>query len=123
MALAGFVVVLVVLILVVAVVTAVGGTRSAKAGDTGTATVEGPTVEYLVPDGQDPVAVISHLRQAGYAAHPSEPSVQPAVVVVCPPEGRDELRRTIATAPVSVVDDPSGRGVHRTPSQVRFTDE
>jgi hypothetical protein len=120
-ALAGAVVLVVVVLLIIVLATTLGGARSAKAGDTGTETVDGPTVEYRVPDGQDPVAVISRLRQEGYDARPVEPAVHPTVVVICPPDGRDDLRRAIATAPMSSVEDPHGGAL--SPQQVRFTDE
>ncbi len=120
MALAGTVILIVVVLLVAVVLTATAGARSAKAGDTGTAEVQGPTVAYRVPEGQDPVAVVTHLRQSGYDAELGDPPAPPTVVVVCPPEGRDELRRAIATAPLAVDDSPSNDAV---PAQVRFTDE
>lgn len=121
MALAGIVAFVVIVLVVVVLTTTLGGTRSAKAGDTGTETVEGPTVEYRVPDGQDPVAVVSRLRQAGYEARPAEPADHPTVVVVCPADQRDELRRVIASAPMSSVEDPHGGAL--SPDAVRFADE
>jgi hypothetical protein len=120
-ALAGAVVLLVVVLVVVVVATTLGGARSAKAGDTGTTTVEGPTVEYRVPEGQDPVAIISRLRQAGYDAMPAESALDPTVVVVCPPDRREELRRVIASTPMSSVEDPHEGGT--SPHRVRFVDE
>lgn len=128
MALAGVVVIVLAVLLVVALAVTFGGARSAKSGDSahGSA-VAGPTVEYRVPRGQDPVAVVSRLRQAGYDARPSEPAsqptppTQPTVVVVCPRDERDELRRAIATAPMSSVEDPHGGVVQW--HEVHFTDE
>ena len=123
MALAGVVVLVVAALLVVVGVTAAAGARSARAGSAETDEVHGPTATYRVPDGQDPVAVLAHLRDSGFEAHAADPGdpLGPQVVVVpCRTDDRDRLRSAIASAPTSASDHTaSGTPAH----QVRFTDE
>ena len=76
-----------------------------------------------MPEGQDPVAVLAHLREAGYdayAADPGDPLGPQAVVVACRPDDRDRLRSTIASAPTSVSDRTSSA---TSPHEVHFADE
>ena len=123
MALAGVVVLVVVVLVVAVVLTATAGARSAKAGSLDAGGPEGPTVTYHVPDGQDPVAVLAHLREQGWdthAADPGDPLGPQAVVVACAAGRRDDLRAAIASAPSSVSGDASSGP---TPEAVRFGDE
>lgn len=57
--------------------------RSASSGtvDPYTELEQGPHVRYRVPDGQDPVVVLSRLREAGYTAVPDQGSYEQSVVI------------------------------------------
>lgn len=125
MALAAFVVLIALAIALFVVFALASGARSAKTGAEDVAPAEaldGPVVTYEVPEGQDPVALLTTLRQAGYEAQPGHPPTPPVVHVACRPGDREELRRTIASAPANIEGDSAERaGVATRP--VRFTDE
>ena len=122
MALAGAIVLFAVVLALAVVFFTAGTARSAKEGGTELVEVEGPTATYRVPECQDPVALVSALHRAGYDARQGEPPTPPLIHVVCPPEGRDELRRAIQQAPVNLDGDTSERTGAAT-GPVRFTDE
>jgi len=74
------------------------------------------TLRYLVPEGHDPVPIVTALQREGYDAV----SEGQEVVVPCrtdPERERARVRAVIAAAPLNLEGDPaSGR-------EVRFTDE
>lgn len=80
-----------------------------------------PTLEYLVPTGQDPVVVLAALERAGYAATVDPRHAHQHVLVACP-EGvehqREEVRAVIESASVTAPEDGVPMSV-----DVRFTDE
>ena len=85
-------------------------------------TLEGPAVlRYRVPVGQDPAAVISTLRQAGYDVAREQAPTRIQEIVVTDPTGagldRSAVRATIARAPIDLGGAPAP--AHR----VVFTDE
>jgi hypothetical protein len=86
-----------------------------------------PTVRYEVPNGQDPAAVLTELRQAGYdASADSEPGPSSPILIIGSTNGgapdRERLRVLLARASVNV--DPSvDSDSEVTRSSVRFMDE
>jgi hypothetical protein len=123
----GIVVASVVGILVIALVAYIafvvlGARASAAAGHTDP--VDAPGVEVLrydVPDGQDPVVVVSALRKAGY--DPATDLVEGSTVVVVPCPGgasreRDRVREVIAGASETTLEGPEFD-----PGRVTFEDE
>ncbi len=77
-------------------------------------------LRYRVPEGQDPVAVVTALRQAGFqVAQDSSASYGGEVLVTgAGAAQREEVRRVIAQdAALNLEDDPTGS------ARVRFSDE
>ncbi len=97
------------------------GVRSAKAGSVEQPAPEGPTVTYRVPEGHDPIALVTALQRQGYDARAGDPPTPPTVVVACAPGEREDLRRAIAEAPVNLEGDSAEATGAATP--VRFADE
>ena len=65
-----------------------------------------PTLEYSVPTGQDPVAILAVLERAGYTAGIDSHGAHQVVMVKCPdgPDGdRTKVRRLIKSAHVGAV--------------------
>jgi hypothetical protein len=80
-----------------------------------------PTLEYTVPEGQDPAAVLLALENDGYVAT-TDPTDTLLVRVHCPAgldRERARVRAVIETVGVTAID--SGVPVHDGP--VRFRDE
>jgi hypothetical protein len=80
-----------------------------------------PSLEYVVPDGQDPVVVLTALSADGYTAT-TDPAAPNLVHIACPAgldRERPRVRATIQHAGVTAVD----TGVPFEPDQVRFVDE
>ena len=85
---------------------------------TAAGTPDADTLHYRVPEGQDPVAVVTALRLAGFEAEQDATSTYGGQVVVTGAGGRrDDVRRAIADAGLNLESDPSGA------SGVRFADE
>jgi hypothetical protein len=113
------------LILAVLLVVAVIGTRGwmarrlAAADDL--ARPEAPTLDYVVPAGQDPVVVITALTSEGYAAT-ADPADVHLIHISCP-SGEDRerarARATIEAVHTTAIDS----GVAFDPGPVRFVDE
>lgn len=86
-----------------------------------------PTVRYEVPAGQDPAAVLTQLRQAGYdVSADSEPGPSSPILIIGTDSGgppdRERLRAVLAHASVNV--DPAyDSETELTRSDVRFLDE
>jgi len=80
-----------------------------------------PTLEYLVPEGQDPAVLIAGLARAGFTALSDPTHPHQRVLIECP-EGvdqqRGEVRSAIESANVTTPED----GV-AVPTPVRFSDE
>ena len=80
-----------------------------------------PTLEYVVPTGEDPAIVLAALERAGYTAGVDSRGTHQVVLVKCP-DGRDvsraAVRSVIATAGTS-----TPRQEVRTRPDVRFRDE
>lgn len=98
--------------------------RSASSGtvDPYTELEQGPHVRYRVPDGQDPVVVLSRLREAGYTAVPDQGSYEQSVVIGLledTAQARDTLRRLVAEARATNVEGPPALD----PTPVRFVGE
>lgn len=75
-------------------------------------------VTYEVPPGQDPVAVLTALGEAGLHAEPEAGSAHQRLLIDAPTvEAREQAREAIAEAPLNTQGDPA-------PDQpVVFTDE
>jgi hypothetical protein len=85
-----------------------------------------PTLRYEVPPGQDPAAVLTELRRAGYdASADSEPGPSSPVVIIGTTTGgapdREQLRATLERMDVINVDPEADVVMDRPP--VRFLDE
>jgi hypothetical protein len=86
-----------------------------------------PTVRYAVPAGQDPAAVLTELRQAGFdASADSEPGPSSPILIIGSTGGgepdRERLRVLLAAASVNIdpaIDSDSDVARH----SVRFLDE
>lgn len=80
-----------------------------------------PTLDYEVPEGQDPAVLMVALRQEGYQATAVDAGRHQHLLVPCP-EGaereRARVRAVLQSATVSALDD----GVPLR-QEVRFTDE
>jgi len=79
-----------------------------------------PTLEYVVPTGQDPVGILAALERAGYTAAVDSHGTHQLVLVACP-DGRDthrdQVRSLVASATVVA---PGGTPP---PGGVHFRDE
>jgi hypothetical protein len=85
-----------------------------------------PTLRYQVPPGQDPAAVLTELRRAGYdASADSEPGPSSPVVIVGTTSGgapdREQLRATLERMDLVNVDPEADVAMDRPP--VHFMDE
>lgn len=80
-----------------------------------------PTLDYVVPPGQDPVVLLTALSTEGYTA--TADPVQTQLLHISCPAGPDRdrahVRATIATVRSTALD----TGAPMDPGQVRFTDE
>ncbi len=78
-----------------------------------------PTLEYVVPDGQDPIVVIAALKHAGLETTRDSDAGEQRLLIACT-EGvsRERVRAAIETADRTAIQD--GAPMHR---QVRFADE
>jgi hypothetical protein len=76
------------------------------------------TLHYRAPEGQDRVAVITALTQAGYDADPDRTDHQ-LIHVPCPDGDRDRVREVIASVRTTALD----AGVPMEPGTIRFSDE
>jgi hypothetical protein len=82
--------------------------------------VRTPTLEYVVPNGLDPVVVLAALERAGFTAGVDAHGVHQVVMVKCPggPDGsRATVRAVIESATASSEDGVTMR------TEVRFRDE
>jgi len=80
-----------------------------------------PTLEYVVPTGEDPVVVLAALERAGYTAGVDSHGAQ-QVVLIKVPEGV-ERSRTKVRAVIEYAGAPAPAADWRTHSDVRFRDE
>lgn len=97
-------------------------TASAGAVDPHAEVLERPHVRYRVPEGQDPVVVLTQVREAGYNAVPAPEDRGGEVVVALledTPQARDALRRVIGGARATNVDGPEVMN----PGPIRFEGE
>ena len=80
-----------------------------------------PTLDYVVPAGQDPVVLLTALSSAGYPAV-TDPEDSDLMHIACP-SGRDRdrehVRATIARVHTTALD----AGVPMEPADVRFVGE
>jgi hypothetical protein len=79
-----------------------------------------PTLEYVVPTGQDPATILAALERAGYTASVDPHHTHQHVLVGCPggiAEQRTRVRGLLATATVSAP------GSLTRLAEVRFVDE
>lgn len=80
-----------------------------------------PTLEYVVPTGQDPAVILAALHRAGYTATVDPNGAHQVVMVGCPggvDQERAQVRAAIESADVTAPDD--GAPLDAT---VRFRDE
>jgi hypothetical protein len=80
-----------------------------------------PTLDYEVPEGQDPAVLVVALRQEGYEATVEPSGRHPHVLVPCPSGAERErahVRSVVQAASVSALDD----GVPLQ-QEIRFADE
>lgn len=114
------VILLVIILLAVIGLAARATQQSRKAADLAGGT---NTVEYVVPEGQDPAAVIAALQQHGYSARRDPDHTHTAVVVIECPEGVEHDRPRIRTVLEQAV--PLNMDGDRDPAldPVRFADE
>jgi hypothetical protein len=80
-----------------------------------------PTLEYVVPTGEDPVVVLAALERAGYTAGVDTHGARQVVLIKCPegPErSRQKVRAVIETAGIS-----TPKVETRSHADVRFRDE
>jgi hypothetical protein len=80
-----------------------------------------PTLEYVVPTGQDPAVVLTALRQAGFVAATDSTTSGQRVLIECP-EGveRQRARARSAIESANVTTHEEGAPVR---VDVQFTDE
>jgi hypothetical protein len=80
-----------------------------------------PTLDYVVPTGEDPVLVVAALERAGYTVAVDPHGAHQVVLVECPGEreaAREKVRAVIESAHVGA----SSQGTPA-PTAVRFSDE
>jgi len=80
-----------------------------------------PTLDYVVPPGQDPAVVLNALATEGYAVR-AAPARTRLLHVSCPAgpdRDRAHVRATIASVHHTAID----AGAPMEPGEVRFTDE
>lgn len=105
--------VLIAAVLVIGLVAVQAMTRRHEKRDDQLAKTDVETVTWNVPEGQDPVPVVTSLRAEGY-----QTSTDAGRIVVGHPDGvdREQVRALIAHADLNLEGDPARR-------TVRFTDE
>jgi hypothetical protein len=67
-----------------------------------------PTLEYIVPTGQDPVGIMAALERAGYTASVDPHHTHQHVLIACPggiDRQRAQVRSLIASAGVTTPED------------------
>jgi hypothetical protein len=80
-----------------------------------------PTLEYLVPTGQDPAVILAALQSEGYMATVDPHHTEQLLLISCPAgldRERARVRSIIAAADVTTLDDGGPVDV-----DVRFRDE
>lgn len=80
-----------------------------------------PTLEYVVPTGEDPVVVVAALERAGYTVGVDSSGSHQVVLVKCPDspdQSRAKVREVIANAGVT-----TPKVETRPRAGVRFSDE
>ena len=80
-----------------------------------------PTLEYVLPTGEDPVVVVAALERAGYTVGVDSNGAHQVVLVRCP-EGLDRCRPEVR-AIIETAGAPTPRAEVHTHSDVRFRDE
>jgi hypothetical protein len=80
---------------------------------------EAHTVVYVVPDGEDPAGLLSALARAGFTGIADSVRGDEVLVIECPHDERETVRRIIETVRQAVADAHPGRHSH----QVRFQDD
>ncbi len=79
------------------------------------------TLEYRVPDGQDPTVLVAALQQAGYTAALDDVRAEKHLVISCPggrEHDRDRIRTVIDGADRTSIEGPEIRA-----GRVAFEDE
>jgi hypothetical protein len=88
---------------------------------------EVPTLQYVVPNGQDPAVVLNALDHEGYTVVPQQREGEPVLVVYCPAgvdRERAHVRSVIAaTDETSMFDPAPGDQTEQSQRTVRFADE
>jgi hypothetical protein len=80
-----------------------------------------PTLEYVVPTGEDPAVVIAALERAGYTAGVDSRGTHQIVLVKCP-DGT-EPSRTVVRSVIATAGTTTPRREVPAPRDVRFRDE
>lgn len=114
-------IVLVILVLVIGAVVVVRMSRRSQEREDWAKSSETEALRYHVPEGQDPVAVITALRQEGFEPVQDSATAGRDVLIPCP-SGKDRERARVRAiieyvAPLNLEGDPAD-----TPA-VRFADE
>ncbi len=82
-------------------------TRRQRADDLAERRYDGDVIAYEVPPGQDPVAVLTALGEAGLHAEPDpDPARQRVLIDARTIEAREQAREAIADAPLNTQGDP-----------------
>lgn len=108
--------------LLISALTATGGFALGHGGTTTNRPDPSRELRYLVPDGQDPAAVMTALKVSGYDAALEEPDGRRIVDIVCPQgkeRDRDGVREVIASTGITAESTQrAGLGL-----PIRFLDE
>jgi hypothetical protein len=86
------------------------------------ASPETPTLEYVVPVGQDPAVVLTALKGAGFAATSEQTPRDHRVLVACP-EGVDRQRARVRSVIASAATTTTLQDGVPVQTDVRFADE
>jgi hypothetical protein len=80
-----------------------------------------PTLEYVVPTGEDPVVVVAALERAGYTVAVDAHGAHQLVIIECP--GERELSRGTVRAVIDSAHVRAAADGLPAPAAVRFGDE
>jgi hypothetical protein len=115
--------IVILLVIILFVVLAIAARAAKQSREAAVMAEGGQTLKYVVPEGQDPAAVIAALQNHGYDARRDPDYTHTAMVVVQCPEGVEHDRPRIRTVLEQAV--PLNMDGDRDPAldPVRFADE
>ncbi|MGN6252157.1 MAG: hypothetical protein ACTHNS_10130 [Marmoricola sp.] len=113
----------VLLVIIVIAVIALAGRAKTQTHDAADLSRSDATLQYVVPEGQDPAAVVAALENHGYLARRDPDYTHTAMVVVDCPEGVEHDRPRVRTVLEQAM--PLNMDGDRAPAldPVRFADE